>query len=219
MQKFILGSPGEIEPVKLLIGISATPQRFQTLLQQTRLVAPRTERFVTVRPEEVRAPGLLKDKIILYHPEDDQPSDYSLLAEAARKWQDMRNRWRDYSQAQGIAPVQPALVIQVEDGNERHLTHTSLGQVLQVLETAIGPIKDEELAHSFQEDREIEEGGHKIRKIEASRIQEESQVKFIFFKLSLTTGWDCPRAEVMMSFRRARDHTSTCGKTANSSPS
>jgi hypothetical protein len=26
-----------------------------------------------------------------------------------------------------------------------------------------------------------------------------------FFKQSLTTGWDCPRAEVMMSFRKAKD--------------
>src|SRR5260370_34902103 len=25
--------------------------------------------------------------------------------------------------------------------------------------------------------------------------------------MTLTTGWDCPRAEVMMSFRRAADHT------------
>ena len=29
----------------------------------------------------------------------------------------------------------------------------------------------------------------------------------MFFKLALTTGWDCPRAEVMMSFRPARDDT------------
>jgi type III restriction enzyme len=207
MQKFILGSPGEIEPVKLIVGISATPQRFQTMLQQTRLVAPRTERFVTVKPEEVRASGLLKDKIILYHPEDDQPSDWSLLAEAARKWQAMRQRWHEYTGAQALPPVQPAMVIQVEDGNERQLTRTSLAQVLQVLETEIGPVRDEDLAHSFQEDKEVEAGGHKIRKIEASRLQDESGVKFIFFKMSLTTGWDCPRAEVMMSFRRARDHT------------
>ena len=29
----------------------------------------------------------------------------------------------------------------------------------------------------------------------------------MFFKMALSTGWDCPRAEVMMSFRRAEDHT------------
>jgi len=30
----------------------------------------------------------------------------------------------------------------------------------------------------------------------------------VLFKTALTTGWDCPRAEVMMSFRRAQDPTS-----------
>ena len=32
-------------------------------------------------------------------------------------------------------------------------------------------------------------------------------MRVVFFKMALTTGWDCPRAEVMMSFRRAADHT------------
>ena len=29
----------------------------------------------------------------------------------------------------------------------------------------------------------------------------------VLFKTALSTGWDCPRAEVMMSFRRAQDAT------------
>ncbi|MGH8541762.1 MAG: hypothetical protein ACRETW_14820, partial [Stenotrophobium sp.] len=32
-------------------------------------------------------------------------------------------------------------------------------------------------------------------------------VKVVLFKMALTTGWDCPRAEVMMSFRSASDDT------------
>jgi len=43
--------------------------------------------------------------------------------------------------------------------------------------------------------------------MEASRIQDQTAVQVVFFKMSLTTGWDCPRAEVMMSFRKAKDHT------------
>lgn len=45
------------------------------------------------------------------------------------------------------------------------------------------------------------------RHIDASRIEEEESIGIVFFKMSLSTGWDCPRAEVMMSFRRAKDHT------------
>src|ERR1019366_581703 len=47
-----------------------------------------------------------------------------------------------------------------------------------------------------------------IRKLEASRIQESPDVKVVLFKTALSTGWDCPRAEIMMSFRRAQDPTS-----------
>lgn len=38
-------------------------------------------------------------------------------------------------------------------------------------------------------------------------IQERPNIRVVFFKMSLNTGWDCPRAEVMMSFRRAVDYT------------
>jgi type III restriction enzyme len=103
--------------------------------------------------------------------------------------------------------IHPAMVIQVEDGDKNRLTKTDLEQVLKTLEQEVGTISDDDLAHSFQEDQTFTVGHHKIRKIEASRIQEETSIKFIFFKMALTTGWDCPRAEVMMSFRRAQDHT------------
>ncbi|MDQ6947323.1 MAG: hypothetical protein M3256_13900, partial [Actinomycetota bacterium] len=37
--------------------------------------------------------------------------------------------------------------------------------------------------------------------------QDDPEIRIVLFKLSLNTGWDCPRAEVMMSFRRALDYT------------
>ena len=50
-------------------------------------------------------------------------------------------------------------------------------------------------------------GGRRVRKVDASRIDADKNIGVVFFKTSLSTGWDCPRAEVMMSFRRAQDHT------------
>ena len=50
-------------------------------------------------------------------------------------------------------------------------------------------------------------GAISLRKIDASKIQDDPAVQVIFFKTALSTGWDCPRAEVMMSFRRAVDDT------------
>jgi type III restriction enzyme len=43
--------------------------------------------------------------------------------------------------------------------------------------------------------------------IAPSQIEADPRVRVVFFKTSLNTGWDCPRAEVMMSFRRAVDAT------------
>jgi type III restriction enzyme len=42
---------------------------------------------------------------------------------------------------------------------------------------------------------------------DASRIEEDEKAIVVFFKMNLSTGWDCPRAETMMSFRHANDYT------------
>ena len=46
-----------------------------------------------------------------------------------------------------------------------------------------------------------------MRYLAPSEIQNDCSVRVVFFKTSLNTGWDCPRAEVMMSFRAAADST------------
>jgi type III restriction enzyme len=46
-----------------------------------------------------------------------------------------------------------------------------------------------------------------LRYISPADIQDDETLRVVFFKLSLNTGWDCPRAEVIMSFRRALDYT------------
>ena len=79
---------------------------------------------------------------------------------------------------------------------------------LTTIENAIGRrLRDWEVVHTFSETGELDIAGHKVRRIDASRIEEDERVGVVFFKMSLSTGWDCPRAEVMMSFRRAQDHT------------
>lgn len=204
LRKFVKGS-GEIPPVDLILGMSATPQRFVKLLESE---TSRTPRKCEISADDVRDSGLLKERIILFYPDANDPSDITLLATAARRWQEIRDAWNMYiAEQKDKQPIYPAMVIQVEDGDKNRITKTDLEQVLKTLEQEVGAINDDELAHSFQEDQAITIGHHKIRKIEASRIQEETVIKFIFFKMALTTGWDCPRAEVMMSFRRAQDHT------------
>ena len=205
MQRFLLGYP-EVGLVKmpLVIGISATPKRFMDLLEH----APHTVHKVAIPSDEVRQSGLLKDRILIHHPDSATTAEMALLEEAARRWEQMTRGWASYCKAEGEQIVWPVLVVQVENGTDKQLTKTSLTDALDVIEKAIGRrLNEGEVAHAMHDTGDLDVGGRRLRKVEASRIDADKSIGVVFFKTSLSTGWDCPRAEVMMSFRRAEDHT------------
>ena len=43
--------------------------------------------------------------------------------------------------------------------------------------------------------------------ISPERVQDATWVRVLIAKDAISTGWDCPRAEVMVSFRPAKDRT------------
>jgi type III restriction enzyme len=206
MQRFVLGSDVDGLPaVPLVLGMSATPQRFTELLGNTN----RTQRPVVITSDDVRSSGLLKDLIIVHNPKSGTKSDITLLEHAAVRWNEFTKLWKNYCDKESEKQtVRPILVVQVEDGSEKILTRTNLPDVVGVIERQSGVLALNEIVHCFQDQAEIQAGGRIIRKIEASRIQDDPEVKVVLFKTALNTGWDCPRAEVMMSFRRAQDATS-----------
>ncbi len=204
VQKFLLGSPSDgLTAIPLVLGISATPVRFEDLVGQT----DRHLFKVVVDVEQVRDSGLLKDRLLVQVPKENSPSDWTLLKHAAERWQRMKNAWAQYCQSQGLPVVSPILVVQVEDGSGAHVTATNLETALGVLSEVIADLRDEHLAHAFQDAKNIRVGDRVVRHIEPSRIDGDSNVRVVFFKMALSTGWDCPRAEVIMSFRRAQDPT------------
>lgn len=207
VQKFIFGDPAVgLSPIKIILDISATPERFAEVLKGKGV--QRTTRMHDVPAAAVRESGLLKEKVIVFCPEESQPSDWTLLSEAAKRWKRFRSDWRSYCKEQAIEEVEPALVIQVEDAAEGKLTRTDLSKAVEILEREVGQFGAGALAHCFETEGPVTAGGHQIRKIEASKIQQDNVARVIFFKMALGTGWDCPRAEAMMSFRKAKDHTS-----------
>jgi type III restriction enzyme len=204
IQRFIKGAPEVgLSPVPLVIGMSATPERFHRVLEG----AQRITRPVGVSADDVRDSGLIKDRIILDIAEDDQPADWTLLRDAAQRTLLYSKEWKRYCKAQRMPAIEPVLVVQVEDGTQAALTRTDLSKAVDVLEKVYGRFGEGELAHCFQQEDDISAGGYTVRKIDASKIQSDPAVRVVFFKMALTTGWDCPRAEVMMSFRKAADHT------------
>lgn len=205
MQKFLMGSADDgLRRMPLVLGLSATPQRFENLLAGT----DHTVHKVHVKADDVRQSGLLKDRIAINYPAAGGQAEMTLLDEAATRWQSMRKSWKTYCRGEGEPEVRPILVVQVEDGNDKVLTKTNLGATLSALESALGRrLKEDEVAHTFNEVGDHEIDGRRVRHIEASRIEDDPKINVVLFKMSLSTGWDCPRAEVMMSFRRAQDHT------------
>ena len=202
-QKFIKGSPGETPPIPLILGISATPERFIQLLAGT----PRSRHEHPISPEEIRASGLLKQRIILWHPTDRHPSEWSLLAAASERLNLYRDQWSSYCRTQGEPVVNPVLVVQVEDAAEGKITRTDILEAIRVLEEILGPLSLPEMAHSFQTRDPVRLGNRVLRYVSPPDIQDDPRLRVVFFKSTLNTGWDCPRAEVIMSFRRAVDYT------------
>lgn len=205
MQKFIMGSEKDcLKPMPIVIGVSATIQRFNKLIEG---VGNSTTRPYDIPPIVVRDSGLLKDEIIIQHPNKNR--EMSMLQLAALEWIDKCARWKAYHEREGGKQVFPVFAIQVEDKTAESPSKTDLDECLRVIEaTSRMRFKEDEVVHSFGEPKnDIPVNGLNVHYREASQIDEDNKIKVVFFKQSLSTGWDCPRAEVMMSFRVAEDYT------------
>lgn len=218
VQKFILGDPAVGMPaVPLVIGMSATPQRFRDLLG----TQARTKREVEIPVQDVVASGLLKELIVMDIPalDTDAPegirSDWTLLSAAVEDLARYRREWESYCRGEGEDVVAPVLVVQVEDKKDGASTsaptQTDLNTLIATIEASCDkaglPLGKGAIRHCFQDGAGLVAAGHNIEHIDPSRVQEDDVVRIVLFKTALVTGWDCPRAEVMMSFRRAQDVT------------
>lgn len=207
MQKFIKGSSVDgIPPMPVVIGMSATPQRFNALVEGT----ASTIHKCVVTADEVRASGLLKDRIVITYPEEDAVNnDMAILQAAADDWKEKWEHWTQYCYEQHYAYVNPILIVQVLNGSGKKLTDTDLDDCLSKIEERTG-VKFEagQVVHTFgQTAANIQVNGLDVRYEEPSRIADDRNIRVVFFKENLSTGWDCPRAETMMSFKRANDAT------------
>ena len=203
VQRFIMGLNGKMPPVPLVFGMSATPERFDALVGET----SRSQRKVVVEPSDVRRSGLLKEVVSLLHPDDDQPGDITMLEEAVEEWLRYRSQWSEYCQAEGLAVVEPILVVQVQDKIGRRVSATNLAKVVSTIDRVAGGLPERSYAHTFDTESLEEVGDRSLRYVSPSDIVDDADIRVVFFKTALNTGWDCPRAEVMVSFRTAKDAT------------
>lgn len=209
MQKFIKGSTdNKFEPVPVVIGMSATPARFNHLVAKSSATIHR----VVVETEDVKASGLLKERIIVIYP-DEQTSnavakDMAILEAATDEWKNKCEHWRQYISEQDAKNFNPIFVVQVANGSGGKTSDTDLNECLKKISQRIGiAFEIGEVVHTFGETADLTINGLQVQYRNPSSISGDEKVRVVFFKENLSTGWDCPQAETMMSFRRAVDAT------------
>ena len=213
MQRFIKGYDytengvrRKMRSMPVVIGLSATAERFNTLIGNTANVGLQKHIITT---DEVRESGLLKDRIVITYPNDPAKNhDFVMLEAAVEEWLKKCTRWKQYTTEQHYANVDPVLVVQVCQSSNGALSDTNLADVLARIEEKAGVhFQEGEVIHCFGETATVELNGLRIPHIKASEIADDHRIKVVFFKEALSTGWDCPRAETMMSFAVRSDPT------------
>ena len=120
----------------------------------------------------MRASGLIKETIVLHHPKKDQPTDMTMLREAARALKRFTMQWATYCAGQEEFTVVPLLVVQVEDsGGKGSISETDIAQGMRMVRDACGTLPNDAFAHSFQEGTSLIVGGESVRYLASSEIQ------------------------------------------------
>ncbi len=180
-----------IDP-KVIFHITATPK------DEDELLARRYDSFIEIDRGEVVGEGLIKEKIAVQTTEDllkhkGEDLDAVLLELGMQKREELKMELSALGKK-----INPLMLIQLpNDDNER----VSLGEktkeevVTQFLMSKGVP--DIKIAKWFDGKKEH------LDYIEAN----ESDVDFMLFKQAAGTGWDCPRASVLVMFREIRSDT------------
>lgn len=201
VQRLILGAPGSNPAVPVVWGISATIDRFTAAMQG---VTDRTTYpFVEVDVDKVRASGLVKDEIGIDEPDETGTFSTTLLREAVKATREYERRWAAYSADQDEAEVLPVLVVQVPD----KASDAKLSELIEVIESEWPGLGPNAIAHVFGEHERRHLGSRAVDWIPPESVQNDTDIRIVLAKQAISTGWDCPRAEVLYSERPARDVT------------
>jgi type III restriction enzyme len=199
--KRLINGDGTVPAAPIVWGISATVERFRSAMAgaEGRGTLPDVE----VDTLAVQESGLLKDTVVLDIPDEAGQFDTVLLRRGTEKLREATQAWADYAQAQGIETVAPLMVLQVPNKPDPD----DIGQALATLFETWPDLPPTAVAHVLGEHSAQLYGAYSVPYIAPERVQESTWVRVLIAKDAISTGWDCPRAEVMVSFRPAKDRT------------
>lgn len=194
-------------PVPMVWGISATPGWFdKAMLAARRTILPSHN----VDVEAVRDSGLLKKKIRVARPDESGIYDTTTLRESTAVLAGMTKDWAEHCAADEniTRTVVPVMVVQVPDKPK----DVDLARYVEVIEEAwreaFGQdLEPDAVVNVFGEHETMELGDRTVRYISPELIQSDDTIRVVLAKTAITTGWDCPRAEILFSMRGAKDET------------
>jgi len=201
VQRLINGANG-VPGIPVVWGISATVERFKKAMEgaQRRSILP----DVVVDSAKVQESGLIKDTIILDIPDDVGDFDTVLVRRATDKLKESTSDWEEYAKQQDdTQTVIPLMVLQVPNTPDPN----DIGRALDTIYKEWPDLPNGSVAHVFGEHTTQQFGNRQVPYISPERVQDSTWVRILIAKDAISTGWDCPRAEVMVSFRAAVDRT------------
>lgn len=181
---------------KITIRVSATPK----YLPNAEDMAEQKGGFVQAKREEVIEAGLIKEKIIFQTEEDLNRKDFKgmdqdeiLLELAFQKRRDLIKHYKNLS-----VEVNPLVMIQLPNDDQagKDTTATNKQEIVKNYLKEKGVLEDEIAIWLSQE------------KVNLEYIEDnKSPISFLLFKQAAATGWDCPRASVLVMFREIKTPT------------
>ena len=189
-------------PIPVVVGISATPKRFTVAMEG------RSERIpypvVKVSPADVQASGLLKDKIVLQAPTEGAAVYNIYLTDACKTLVQSTALWRMYCEQNDVPMVHPLMVVQVPN----KISQDKIRQICSEIYEKIPALdRSTAFAHVISGEGDMHLDPYTIPSVEPQDVQRKSDIRVLFAKEAISTGWDCPRAEVIFSMRQHQDDT------------
>lgn len=201
VQRLINGAHG-VPGIPVVWGISATVERFNKAMDG----ALKRDRLadVVVDAAKVQESGLIKDTILLDMPDEVGDFDTVLVRRATDKLKASSEAWAEYARQQAEPQtVLPLMVLQVPNTPDPD----DIGRALDTIYQQWPDLPAGSVAHVLGDHSTQQYGNRQVPYIAPERVQDATWVRVLVAKDAISTGWDCPRAEVMVSFRAASDRT------------
>ena len=193
----------DISPMPVVLGISATSERFDSVMGKAKRSFNHS---VKIPIDDVRFSGLVKDAINIDVPNQRSKGALAAFVErGAEKFAGLHDAWTSYCRDAKMDQddfIRPLMILQVQNTPDEIEIEKHIKAILKICGDRL---KLENIFNVFGEHRTEKFGKYCIDYIKPEHIQGDPYVRLVIAKDAISLGWDCPRAEVMVSLRAAKD--------------